>query len=913
MSEKKEKINNMCNESDFIALTNRLLTRFISSPIEEVESILLSALHEVCDFFLVDEVFIILFDQSTNEWHLAYKWSALPESQTADITKILSAGTLAWSQKKLLAQQEIKIDDLSNISFEAKNDFDTLSVNGLKSILTEPIFGKATSIQGCVGMCTYSQPHTWNKAESQNFIYFSNIIANILGSLQAQQDRNKHESFIELANLFIQISLELNSIETALQRISEHLQNFTGNDFCGFSIWDEEQKLSIPIAATGKFSHDFLNSKGLQEQPDFPDCQIEKDFPFAVNQMNQEVDSDCSIVQVQPFSSLLCIRLRSESAPLGVMFLGYEKKHTFSQEEIRCAKLVATQISLMLNKMLLYQKTQQQIEELNAISEISNSLRNAQTLSEIPDIVINKVIEICKVENAALIVADSTQNTPYFFQGRIFEKKFSLAEFLDRYQPIQELVLTRKNPTNDPSGSSSHSIEFHKSETDEYVIAFPMITHNQSMGVFCVSAKSIFTHDKKRILSAVTNLVANAIYRQSLVDNLQIQLEILRKTRMQLVQSEKLAAIGELVAGVAHELNNPLTTISLWAELLHQQSISEQDRYDLSKIISESHRAASIVQSLLDFSRQHPPERKPVDLNLLIKSTIEMAVFELNKNSITCRLNLDPQLPLTVADPYQIKQVFLNLVNNSIQAIGANQKTGTITITSEIGPTKYFNQMGSPKMLRVIIEDNGAGIPPELFPRIFDPFFTTKPEGTGLGLSVCHGIITEHGGNIWAESGNNGGTKLFVELPIETPVNKSGNTEISPTKFTSKNLAHILIIEDEPAVLEVMQRALMRKGYYVEGTKNALDALDVLKTQTYDLIICDIHMPQMNGIEFFSEISKSSPKLVNRVIFTSGDTISRENLNFIKLAHADLLPKPFELEKLISTVQKKLTQANSEF
>jgi signal transduction histidine kinase/CheY-like chemotaxis protein len=900
----------MCNESDFIALTNRLLTRFISSPIEEVKSILLSALQEVCNFFLVDDVFIILFNQTTNEWNLAYNWSAIPDSRGADKTKVLTAGTLAWSKNKLLAHQEIKIDDLSNISIEAKTDFDTLSTNGFKSILTEPIFGKATSIQGCVGMCTYSQPHSWTKAESQNFIYFSSIIANVLGSLQAQQERNKRESFIELANLFIQISLELNSIETALQRISEHLQIFIGNDFCGFSIWDEEQKLSIPIAATGKFSRAFLNSKGIQEQPAFPDYQIEEDFLFAVN---QEVDSDCSIIQVQPFTSLLCFRLRSESTPLGVMFLGYEKKHSFSQEEMHCAQLVASQISLMLNKMLLYQKTQQQIEELNAISEISNSLRNAQSLSEIPDIVINKVIEICKVENAALIVANSTQNTPYFFQGGIFEKNFSLVEFLDQYQPIKELVLTRKTQSHDLSGSFSRSIEFHKSKPDEYVIAFPMITHNQSMGVFCVSAKSIFTHDKKRILTAVTNLVANAIYRQSLVDNLQIQLEILRKTRMQLVQSEKLAAIGELVAGVAHELNNPLTTISLWAELLHQQSISEQDRYDLSKIISESHRAASIVQSLLDFSRQHPPERKPVDLNLLIKSTVEMAVFELNKNSITCQLNLDPQLPLTVADPYQIKQVFLNLVNNSIQAIGANQKTGTITITSEIGPTKYFNQMGSPKMLRVMIEDNGAGIPPELFPRIFDPFFTTKPEGTGLGLSVCHGIITEHGGNIWAESGNNMGTKLFVELPIETPVNQSGSTEISPTKFTSKNLAHILIIEDEPAVLEVMQRALMRKGYYVEGTKNALDALDVLKTQTYDLIICDIHMPQMNGIEFFSEISKSSPKLVNRVIFTSGDTISRENLNFIKLAHADLLPKPFELDKLISTVQKKLTHTNSEF
>jgi two-component system NtrC family sensor kinase len=429
------------------------------------------------------------------------------------------------------------------------------------------------------------------------------------------------------------------------------------------------------------------------------------------------------------------------------------------------------------------------------------------------------------------------------------------------------------------------------------------------MGVFCAGARSPFSNEKINILSAVVDLLANAVYRQSLVDNLQIQVETLRKTRMQLAQSEKLAAIGELVAGVAHELNNPLTTISLWAELLQQQSISEQERYDLSKIVSEARRAANIVHSLLDFSRQHTPERKPIDINVLIQSTVDMVNFELKKNNVSCQLKLSADIPLTVADPYQIKQVFLNLLNNANQAMKSDQGKGTLNIYSEMGSTQYYNQINhQTNVIRVVFEDNGVGISPAMLPKIFDPFFTTKPEGTGLGLSVCHGIITEHGGNIWAESGPQGGTRMFVELPIETPTQEAEEVDAVPSKFTSGNLARILVIEDEPAVLEVVQRALMRKGYLVEGTESGQEGLELLESQSYDLILCDIRMPGMSGIEFYQKLEKKKPEMLARLIFTTGDTISPGSQSFLKLINATVLPKPFELEKLLVVVREKLTK-----
>ena len=243
--------------------------------------------------------------------------------------------------------------------------------------------------------------------------------------------------------------------------------------------------------------------------------------------------------------------------------------------------------------------------------------------------------------------------------------------------------------------------------------------------------------------------------------------EINRLNR-QLVQAEKLSSIGELVAGVAHELNNPLTSIMGFTELVIESQTDDQTRKDLEKIRKQGKRMQRIVQNLLRFSRQYPPEKCVIDLNEVLRTTLELKQYELKLSniSITDQLSIKPLEVL--ADPNQLGQVFLNLINNAHHAIQDTGKPGMITL--------FTSLKGS--MALISISDTGVGISKENMLKIFDPFFTTKPvgKGTGLGLSVSFGIIKEHGGNIYAESRLNEGTTFFVELPVgPTPSGSQGS------------------------------------------------------------------------------------------------------------------------------------------
>ena len=899
-------------KDDFIALSNHLLNRLISAPIEKMEEVLMYSLEAAGKFFNVDNVFIVQYKKSIDRWKLSYEWKIPPIDLPMENSNFIVRDTLPWAKNKMLAHEGIKINDTSEICPEAGNDYPTFLASGVRSIVTEPIPGEASTIQGCVGMCTYFQTHTWTLEETFYFEYFSSIVGNILSAMHTNHERSKRDGYILLANELNQITLDATDIESAAQLFAEKIRKVSRTEFCGFTYWNEEQKKTYPIASTGIMKEEFFRLKPLQGSESMTHTVLKNGSILTISKGQRELLLHHGVPFDLPFSTLVVFPLQSESNQIGAMFLGFKNPEDYSEENIYYSTLLSTQVALSINKILLYQKNQRQITEIKTINEISTSLRNAQTLYEIPEVVIRKVIEVCNVDNTALIIKEPNKNEPYFFSGGTSWADLSLTNFLQLYPSFKELFADIYSEQKVDRRNEPLWLELTRDQQSEFFFALPLIAHQQTMGSFCFNSQSAFAEDKKSILSAVADLIANAIYRQSLFDNMQIQLEIMRKMRMQLVQNEKLAAIGELIAGVAHELNNPLTTITLWAELLQQQSISEQERYDLSKIISESRQATSIVQRLLDFSRQHPLERKAVDLNYLLKSTLEIIDFEIKKSNIHFEIQLDSNLPITAADPYQIKQVILNLVKNAMQAVNQREKEGSIKIITEKGATKYFNPLNTPQVIRLIVEDNGAGIPPNQLPSIFDPFFTTKKEGTGLGLSVCHGIITEHGGNIWAESGKKGGTRMFVELPIENPVIEAENETVASSQFTSMKRAKVLIVEDEPAVLEVVQRALMRKGFNVEGVESALEGLKLLENQEYDLIICDIRMPQMNGIEFYQELSKHHPKMLNRIIFTSGDTVSPGNKDFLKLTQVTLLPKPFELEKLISVIQDKLKQIESE-
>jgi len=245
---------------------------------------------------------------------------------------------------------------------------------------------------------------------------------------------------------------------------------------------------------------------------------------------------------------------------------------------------------------------------------------------------------------------------------------------------------------------------------------------------------------------------------QEMNDELQTTLDELQSSQSQLLQATKLAAIGELVSGVAHELNNPLSAISMHSELLEGKVEDENSRNHLEIINSQVERAIAIVKNLLSFARNHEPAKEAVSINDAVQSSVALRAYDLNLDDIKVTLELDADLPMVMADLHQLQQVFLNLTNNAAQSMRDAHGKGELVIQSKMAG----------EMIQVSFSDDGAGIFDDKLEKIFDPFFTTKDvgKGTGLGLSICYGIIEEHGGCIRVESKLGEGAKFTVELPV---------------------------------------------------------------------------------------------------------------------------------------------------
>lgn len=357
----------------------------------------------------------------------------------------------------------------------------------------------------------------------------------------------------------------------------------------------------------------------------------------------------------------------------------------------------------------------------------------------------------------------------------------------------------------------------------------------------------------------------------------------------QLIQSEKMSAIGQLVSGVAHELNNPLAGISAFAQLLlAEKRFPPDQRTAAETIYSEARRASRIVQNLLTFARQHKAEKVLTAINQVLDDTLELRGYELRVRGIDVRREYEEPLDETMADAHQLQQVFLNLITNAEQAM--EQRDGQhhqLTVrTRRAGDS-----------VRIEIEDTGAGIPPNLIERIFNPFFTTKPtgSGTGLGLSISLGIVREHEGRIWAENAPSSGARFIIELPVIRP-RAPGEALTAPHVHATNvnDQLRVLVVDDEASVRVSLQRYLAGRGHQVETTASGQDALNRLRDVRYDAVILDMRMPDLSGEQLFERLRSSDPSHAERVIFTTGDLVNEQMRRFLDGTGRPCVAKPFE-------------------
>ncbi|HEY3011369.1 MAG TPA: ATP-binding protein [Gemmatimonadales bacterium] len=361
-----------------------------------------------------------------------------------------------------------------------------------------------------------------------------------------------------------------------------------------------------------------------------------------------------------------------------------------------------------------------------------------------------------------------------------------------------------------------------------------------------------------------------------------------RRLQDQLIQSEKMSAIGQLIAGIAHDLNNPLASVVGFADFLTEvPNIPASIREPLTVVREEAERASSIVRNLLGFARKQEHQRRPTALKPLLDGTFVLLRNQLMAQRVEAQIEIEPDLPMPDVDPNQIQQVFVNLINNAAQAVASTGRPGTIVVRAR----RWLDGVA------IDIIDDGPGMSEALATQVFEPFFTTKAEGegTGLGLSISQGIVKEHGGRIMLSTEEGKGSTFTVQLPLST---RSATPPADAGARALTRPLRVLVVDDEPHILHYMRATLEAWGHIPVVASDGEEGLDRATREQFDLIISDLRMPRFGGREFYEELLRRSPAMAARLIFSTGDTVRGDTLTFLETLDRPYLHKPFSLAEL---------------
>ena len=564
----------------------------------------------------------------------------------------------------------------------------------------------------------------------------------------------------------------------------------------------------------------------------------------------------------------------------------------------------------MTEKRRAEDEMQRRNRELNALNAMAVVAAQSFDLDEILNLTLRQVVTLFGAESGTVFLSDTdspTYRRRAAWGPRSRDKgrpaEISFAEgFGDLVMRSRAEVITAEYLPHLPPNVA----EFLRSDTDRSWIWVLFWAKDSPVGIMglCSHLGYQYSSNDENLLVAISRQLATTIEKVRLYEETCRAYEDLRKTQEQLLQSEKMSAVGQLIAGVAHELNNPLTAILGYAQLLETEGLNSRAQDFVSKLFKQAQRTHRVVQNLLSFARQRTPQRDEVDIRKVLEETLTLRDYDLKINNIKVEREIPSEPAIVVADPHQIEQVFLNIINNAVDAILETGRTGTMKIRVSTLGGQVFTQFS----------DDGAGIKDPK--RIFDPFYTTKSvgKGTGLGLSICYGIVKEHGGDITANNNTEGGATIEVKLPAAViAVSEPEAAKSIQRQHEGAIHGRVLLVEEEEAVLEFERDVLAGAGASVVTAKNAQDVKTRLLSEPFDAVIMSGKMAnQWNAKESYPWLKDNCPGMENHVLYTFSNSVEPgDGRTFLQENSIPYLVKPFEVAELISQARKLLQKAQA--
>jgi PAS domain S-box-containing protein len=548
--------------------------------------------------------------------------------------------------------------------------------------------------------------------------------------------------------------------------------------------------------------------------------------------------------------------------------------------------------------------------ELNALNAMAVVATQSFDLDEILNLTLRQVVSLFGAESGAVYLSDSdapTYRRRAAWGPRSRDKsrpaEINFAEgFGDLVMRSRAEVITAEYLPH----LTGTVAEFIRSASDGAWIWVLFWGKDSPIGMMGLRSHAEYEYSsgEENLMVAISRQLATTIEKVRLYEETCKAYEDLRRTQEQLLQSEKMSAVGQLIAGVAHELNNPLTAILGYAQLLESEGLNERAQDYVGKMFKQAQRTHRVVQNLLSFARQRKPERSEVDVRKVLEETLTLRDYDLKVNNITVEKDLGPEPALVVADPHQIEQVFLNIINNAVDAVLETGRSGKLKI-------RVYCEKGD---VCAQFADDGPGIKDPK--RIFDPFYTTKNvgKGTGLGLSICYGIVKEHGGDITAHNAAEGGAVIEVRLPMAVAADTVAETAaIVPQKREGAIQGRVLLVEEEEAVLEFERDVLTGAGANVVTANKSEDVKTRLLSEPFDAVIMNGKMPSdWNAKDAYLWLKKNCSEMEKHVLFTFSNGVEQgDERAFLQENDVPYLVKPFEVAELISQARRLLQKAKA--